>query len=114
MLLSSIRHLFGSFFREPEVVILPPLAAGRTKSFPKKPRHTRRMLVRSALDAAPAGLTDRQLIEYIRERTGTGCSFRTICGWRKQGTVTSETTNHGESRGITRSGLSTSGRRCRI
>jgi hypothetical protein len=101
MMLRSIRQLFGSFFREPEVVILPPLAAGRTKPFPRKPHHTRRMLVRSALDAAPAGLTDRQLIEYVRERTGTGCSFRTICAWRKQGTVTSGTTNHRESRGGT-------------
>lgn len=101
MLLRSIRHLFGSFFREPEVVVLPPLAAGRTKSFPKKPHHTRRMLVRSALNAAPAELTDRQLIEYVREHTGTGCSFRTICAWRKQRTVIDRTTNHRKSRGVT-------------
>jgi hypothetical protein len=71
-------------FRSPDIEILPPLAAGRTKPFPQRPHHKRRQLVRQVLDAAPPGLTDRQLIELIREQTGVGCSFRTICEWRKE------------------------------
>jgi hypothetical protein len=81
---TKLRNLFASLFREPNIEILPPLAAGRTKPFPQRPHHKRRQLVRQVLDAAPSSLTDRQLIELIREQTGVGCSFRTICEWRKE------------------------------
>jgi hypothetical protein len=81
---TKLRNLLASLFREPDIEILPPLTAGRTKPFPQAPHHKRRQLVRSVLNAAPPGLTDRQLIEFIREQTGVGCSFRTICEWRKE------------------------------
>lgn len=81
---TKLRNLFASLFREPDIEILPPLAAGRTKPFAQRPHHKRRQLVRQVLAAAPPSLTDRQLIELIREQTGVGCSFRTICEWRKE------------------------------
>jgi hypothetical protein len=95
---TKLRNLFAALFREPDIEILPPLAAGRTKPFPQRPHHQRRQLVRQVLDAAPPSLTDRQLIEFIREQTGIGCSFRTICYWRKQRGGDKEREGWGESK----------------
>ena len=47
--------------------------------------HWRRIRqVFQALDNAPPGYTYNQLIEYVREATGKGCSRKLISKWKKQ------------------------------
>ena len=67
----------------PRIVVQPPLQPGRHKPFPQRPHQTRRNTVFAALDAAPVGLTRRQLIAHVRAMTGIGCSEKLITQWRQ-------------------------------
>ena len=67
---------------QPHVRIQPPLQPARHKPFPQRPHQHRRQAVFAALDAAPAGLTRRQLIAHVRTVTGVGCSEKLITQWR--------------------------------
>jgi hypothetical protein len=69
--------------RAPRVPIQPPLQPARHKPFPQRPHQQRRQAVFAALDAAPAGLTRRQLIAHVRAITGIGCSEKLITQWRQ-------------------------------
>lgn len=65
-----------------EVPILPPLGAKAKKS----PHSRRTTVVFQALDEASLqGITTYDaLIDFVREATGTGCSRKLICKWKKE------------------------------
>ncbi len=68
----------------PLLRVQPPLQPGRHKPFPQRPHQQRRQAVFDALDAAPVGLTRRQLIAHVRAVTGLGCSEKLITQWRRE------------------------------
>ena len=78
-LLQGWQHL-----RTPRFIVQPPLQPARHKPFPQRPHQQRRQAVFIALDAAPAGLTRRQLIAHVRVITGVGCSENLITQWRQE------------------------------
>lgn len=71
-------------WRRPRLRVQPPLQPGRHKPFPNRPHQQRRQAVFAALDAAPVGLTRRQLIAHVRAVTGVGCSEKLITHWRTE------------------------------
>jgi len=84
MLAELLRSLFGAG-RGAWVEILPPLGRLRPKAPPLAPHHRRAAEVRDAVATAPAGLSSRQLIGYVRERTGAGCSPKLLARLRRGG-----------------------------
>jgi hypothetical protein len=69
--------------RAPRPQVHPPLQPARHKPFPQRPHQRRRQAVFAALEAAPVGLTRRQLIAHVRAVTGVGCSEKLITEWRQ-------------------------------
>ena len=65
-------------WQTPRLRVQPPLQPGRHKPFPNRPHQQRRQAVFAALEAAPVGLTRRQLIAHVRALTGIGCSEKLI------------------------------------
>ena len=77
-------HQLWQRWHTPLLRVQPPLQPGRHKPFPHRPHQQRRQTVFAALDAAPAGLTRRQLIAHVRTVTGIGCSEKLITQWRQE------------------------------
>ena len=50
----------------------------------KKPHWRRREKVYALLNQAPPGATYSQLVEFVRSRTGKGCSRKLISQWKKE------------------------------
>jgi biotin carboxyl carrier protein len=71
-------------WQTPRLRMQPPLQPGRHQPFPRRPHQQRRQTVFAALDAAPTGLTRRQLIAHVRAVTGIGCSEKLITQWRQE------------------------------
>ena len=84
MLAELLRSLFGAG-RGGGVRILPPLERPRPKARPLAPHHRRAAQVREAIASAPPGLSSRELIGYVRERTGEGCSPKLLARLRRGG-----------------------------
>jgi hypothetical protein len=83
-------------WRTPPLRVQPPLQPGRHKPFPQRPHQRRRQAVFAALDAAPVGLTRRQLIAHVRAVTGIGCSEKLITQWRQERCGDAEKGRHGD------------------
>jgi biotin carboxyl carrier protein len=77
-------HQLWQRWHTPLLRVQPPLQPGRHKPFSQRPHQARRQTVFAALDAAPAGLTRRQLIAHVRTVTGIGCSEKLITQWRQE------------------------------
>src|SRR5215204_4431914 len=86
MLVELLRSLFGAG-RGAGVEILPPLGHSRRKAPPLAPHHRRTAEVRNLVATAPPGLSTRQLIMYVRERTGAGCSPKLLARLRRGGAI---------------------------
>lgn len=76
-------HQLWQRWHTPLLRVQLPLQPGRHKPVPQRPHQTRRNTVFAALEAAPVGLTRRQLIAHVRAVTGLGCSEKLITQWRQ-------------------------------
>ncbi len=70
----------------PHLCSYPPNTITSEISFPTPgtPHWRRIRQVFQALDTAPINVSYNQLIEYVRETTGVGCSRKLISKWKKQ------------------------------
>jgi len=85
MFVRLLRSIFGATLGA-GVEILPPLERPRLKAPPLAPHHRRAAEVRHLVATAPQGLSTRQLIMYVRELTGAGCSPKLLARLRRGGT----------------------------
>lgn len=80
-------HLVNSvayWWRGDAVEVLPPIQARRRMAEPKQPHHRRTAELRAVIEAAPPGLSARQIVAHVRAVTGCGCSLRAVVRHRQQ------------------------------
>lgn len=69
---------------EREIKILPPLKPISNGRAGMRPHHERTATVHKLLNEAPSEAHYKNLIAHVRERSGIGCSRRTIAAWKKK------------------------------